>query len=101
MFTTQVFLMRFTALTLAMSFILLNQCLASQIEKEEAESKKKIHAALTKIIIKAVEDQVVGKNHYNEGQLKGMPNGNKTISEFLRKNPNVQFSQNNMGAGTG
>ncbi|SPL71893.1 TonB-dependent receptor plug domain-containing protein [Acinetobacter stercoris] len=92
--------MRFTALTLAMSFIFLNQCFASQIEKVEAESKKKIHAALTKIIIKAVEDQVVGKNHYNEGQLKGMPNGNKTISEFLRKNPNVQFSQNNMGAGT-
>lgn len=48
---------------------------------------------LATIIVEANENSEVGTTTYTAEQLKNMPNGKKTIAEFLRQNPSVQFSR--------
>ena len=42
----------------------------------------------------------VGRQHYGKEQLENTPNSQKTITDFLKVNPNVQFGNETMSGGT-
>ena len=42
----------------------------------------------------------VGRQHYGKEQLENAPNSQKTITDFLKVNPNVQFGNETMSGGT-
>ena len=56
---------------------------------------------LSTIVVKADHDKnIVGKTIYTKKDLESLPNSQKTITDFLKVNPNVQFSNNAMAGGT-
>ncbi|MBU3848203.1 MAG: TonB-dependent receptor plug domain-containing protein [Candidatus Acinetobacter avistercoris] len=55
--------------------------------------------SLSTIISEAKQDSAVGTTVYSAEQLKNMPNGKKTIADFLKNNSNVQFERDALGSG--
>lgn len=53
---------------------------------------------LNLIVVEAEKAKEVGTTTYSKEQLKQMPNGKKTIADFLRVNPNVQFNRDALKA---
>lgn len=51
--------------------------------------------SMTPIEIEVKAQQDVGKTTYNQEDLEKTPNTQKTISEFLKVHPNIQFSNQN------
>lgn len=54
---------------------------------------------LNPIVVEADKTNEVGKEVYKKEQLENMPNGKKTIADFLRINTNVQFERNSLKSG--
>ena len=55
---------------------------------------------LSTIVVKADHDKnIVGKTIYTKKDLESLPNSQKTITDFLKVNPNVQFSNSAMAGG--
>ena len=52
------------------------------------------------IIIEAQQANEVGKTVYSKEDLEKTPNSSKNITDFLKVNPNVQFSQSKLAAGS-
>ncbi|MFN3893783.1 MAG: TonB-dependent receptor plug domain-containing protein [Acinetobacter sp.] len=52
------------------------------------------------IIIEAQQANEVGKTVYSKEDLERTPNSSKNITDFLKLNPNVQFSQSQLAAGS-
>ncbi|WP_257220443.1 MULTISPECIES: hypothetical protein [unclassified Acinetobacter] len=52
------------------------------------------------IIIEAQQGNEVGKTVYSKEDLAKTPNSSKNITDFLKVNPNVQFSQSQLAAGS-
>src|SRR5690606_14014164 len=52
------------------------------------------------IIVKAQQANEVGKTVYSKEDLAKIPNSSKNITDFLKVNPNVQFSQSQLAAGS-
>ena len=50
------------------------------------------------IIVKAQQANEVGKTVYSKEDLAKIPNSSKNITDFLKVNPNVQFSNEHMAA---
>lgn len=53
---------------------------------------------LTPIKLMAEDNNQIGKTVYSKEELEQTPNSQKTISEFLKVNANIQFSNNNNAA---
>lgn len=56
--------------------------------------------ALNPIIVQADQGQIIGQTRYTRADLEKIPNTQKTISEFLKVNSNVQFSNQGQAAAT-
>lgn len=65
-------------------------------ESDQIDNKDLI--SLSTIIVQAEQLNSVGQKIYSKEQLENMPNGKKTISEFLKQNPNVQFQRDSLSA---
>lgn len=65
----------------------------------QANLSNEISVSLTPLISQA-ENDTVGQTTYNKDDLEKIPNSKKTITDFLKVNPNVQFSNSSMQAGT-
>ena len=91
------FLMRFapSELTTAILAVLSTSTYAAS---ENTALERQV--ALLPIVFEAQETVEVGKTVYSKEDLEKVPNSKKTITDFLRVNPNVQFSNNSMNAGT-
>lgn len=55
---------------------------------------------LSTIIVKANEVPEIGVSRYNQEELQNTPNSSKSITDFLKVNPNVQFSNDHLAANT-
>lgn len=55
---------------------------------------------LNTIIIEANQSSEVGKTVYSKEDLQKTPNSSKNITDFLKVNPNVQFSNDHRAAGS-
>lgn len=55
---------------------------------------------LNTIIVEAKEMNEVGKTTYTKEDLEKNPNSSKNITDFLKVNPNIQFSQAQQAAGS-
>ena len=64
----------------------------TQAADEPAENTAKVD--LSTIYLTAEKDHEIGKTIYTKEDLERTPNSQKTISEFLKVNPNIQFSNN-------
>lgn len=93
--------MRLSALSLVIGVTVSNSVYSHQDMSESKHPKiiDKLHASMQKITLQANQNENVGVAIYSEEKLKGFPSGNKTISDILQLNPNVQFSQNSQTAG--
>ena len=70
-------------------------------EVEESKQKKEPLSKMQPIVVYAAPSQVdVGKTLYSKAQLDTLPNSQKTITDFLKVNPNVQFSNDALAGGT-
>lgn len=49
--------------------------------------------------MQAQEREEVGEAQYNAEEIKQMPNASKSISDFLKLNPSVQFGRDAESAG--
>lgn len=59
----------------------------------------KTSVQLSPLVLTAEEDkQEVGKTVYTKEDLEKVPNSSKNITDFLKVNPNVQFSNDHMAA---
>lgn len=54
---------------------------------------------LAPVVLQANPSFVVGKTQYSKQDLENTPNTQKTITDFLKVNPNVQFSNEALAAG--
>lgn len=55
---------------------------------------------LPTIVIVAVKSEEVGQQIFDKAQLESVPNTQKTITDFLKVNPDVQFGNSTMAGGT-
>lgn len=91
-------LFRYTALSCAI-LCLLNQYSFAQEKTFQNESN--VSAQLNTMVFTANDNKKgVGKTVYSKEELQSLPNTQKTITDFLKVNPNVQFSTNALAGGT-
>ena len=77
--------------------------LASQTYANESQITEEIKTntvSMTPIEVEVKAKQEVGKIVYSKEDLEKTPNSSKNITDFLKVNPNVQFSNDQMAAGT-
>lgn len=56
--------------------------------------------SLNTIVVEADKNNEVGKTTYTKEDLEKTPNSSKNITDFLKVNPNVQFSNDHRAAGS-
>ena len=67
---------------------------------DKLEQESNVSANLHTIVITADENKKeVGKTTYSKEDLQNTPNSQKTITDFLKVNPNVQFSNKALAGG--
>lgn len=77
--------------------------LASQAYANEIDSTQVIQSnnlKMTPIEVEVKAKQEVGKTVYTKEDLEKTPNSSKNITDFLKVNPNVQFSQSQNASGS-
>ncbi len=62
-------------------------------------SPSPIEIQMNTIVVEADQHKEVGTAKYNQEQLKDMPNGKKSISDFLKTHTNVQFDRDAYSSG--
>lgn len=85
-------------LNLAILTILSTTVCANETEINSTANDDSIK--LNTIVTNATEQQEVGKTLYTKDDLDKTPNSSKNITDFLRVNPNVQFSNDYRAAGS-
>jgi len=91
--------MRFAYSTL--SIAVLTTLSTSSFAEESNYQESILNEATVKfntIIIEAQQENEVGKAIYSKEDLEKTPNSSKNITDFLKVNPNVQFSNEHMAA---
>lgn len=91
--------MRFACSSLSIAIC---SSLASTVFAENVQSPNQslnTSVKLSTIMVEANASNEIGQTTYNSEQLQNMPNGKKTIADFLRLNPNVQFARDALNAG--
>ena len=86
-------------LTIAILTTLSTYTFANQSPKINTESPNDSSLKLNKIVVEALNNEI-GKTIYSKEDLKKTPNSSKNITDFLKVNPNVQFSQAQLSAGS-
>ena len=86
-------------LTIAILTTLSTYTFANQSPKINTESPNDSSLKLNTIVIEALNNEI-GKTIYSKEDLKKTPNSSKNITDFLKVNPNVQFSQAQLSAGS-
>lgn len=87
--------MRYSTLTIALASLNFQYAFA----KDAVEIIQQSIFTLPVINVSIESHADVGQTIYNAQQLHAISNTNKTISDFLKVHPSVQFSQDNMSAG--
>ncbi|WP_257221558.1 Plug domain-containing protein [Acinetobacter sp. YH12145] len=75
--------------------------LASQTYANESQISEEIKTntvSMTPIEVEVKAKQEVGKTVYTKEDLEKTPNSSKNITDFLKVNPNVQFSNDHLAA---
>lgn len=93
--------MRFAYSTL--SIAVLSALSTSGFAEESSYQEPSLNEAMIKfntIIIEAQQENELGKTIYSKEDLEWTPNSSKNITDFLKINPNVQFSQSQRAAGS-
>ena len=70
------------------------------MDQDSDKTSTAMNIDLNPIISQATSENKVGTAQYNNQDLQNMPNGKKSISDFLKRNNNVQFQRNAFSAGT-
>lgn len=78
-------------LTLAIFTLTSQYTFADDQQNDRTSVSTKV--ALNTIVTKAENQSDVGKTVYTEDDLKSIPNSSKNLTDFLKVNPNVQFSR--------
>ena len=82
-------------------FSILSTSVLAESTIETSEKNEKTAITLNTISLKAEKDKnEVGKTIYTKEDLERTPNSSKNITDFLKVNPNVQFNQSQLAAGT-
>ena len=91
--------MRFapSTLTLAVLSILSSNLLAETNQQSDAISNEE-YLKFSTIVIRAKAAPEIGKTSYSQQDLQRTPNSSKNITDFLKVNPNVQFSNDHLAA---
>lgn len=89
--------MRFTSSTLSTAILAI--LTGSTYANTDSNSQEK-QVALLPIVLEAQENLQLGKKVYTKEDLKKIPNSSKSITDFLKVNPNVQFSNDHLAAST-
>lgn len=71
----------------------------AQVEQFDELINKQLAHRLQPIFLQAQEREEVGEAQYNAEEIKQMPNASKSISDFLKLNPSVQFGRDAESAG--
>ena len=90
--------MRISALTLALIVINTQSVMAAQQPVESITTEQKPFV-LSTIDVYAQQQDKVGQTSYSQEKLQKTANSQKTISDFLRVNPNVQFGKDALAGG--
>ena len=86
-------------LTIAILTTLSTYTFANQSPEITTESPNDSSLKLNTIVIEALNNEI-GKTIYSKENLQKTPNSSKNITDFLKVNPNVQFSQAQLSAGS-
>ena len=87
----------YSTLSIAICSALTSTVFAEMVQDSTQQPNTSVK--LTTIVVEAAENNEVGTTIYTAEQLQNMPNGKKTIADFLRQNTNVQFSRDTLNAG--
>ncbi|WP_216936586.1 MULTISPECIES: TonB-dependent siderophore receptor [unclassified Acinetobacter] len=86
--------MRFAYSTLSIAVLTaLNSAVFAENPDKPEQVKSEASIKLSTIVVEAKAENEVGKTVYNKEDLQKTPNSSKNITDFLKINPNVQFSQ--------
>lgn len=83
-----------------LSFAVLTVLSTPVFAETNKQNTPEAQVKLETIVLEAEQANDVGQTAYHADQLKQMPNGKKSITEFLRLNSNVQFQRDSLNAGT-
>ncbi len=99
-----VMVFRFSVLTSAILCTLtMSNAKSQDLEKsapENAANIQKITSKLQPIVLYAEQEFQPGISRYDQEDLHQLPNSQKTITDFLKVNPNVQMGDGALAAGT-
>lgn len=79
-------------------YVISSSLYAGTLQVESKQTQQPYLTTLVPIIVEAKKEEKVGQKIYDKEVLEQIPNSNKTITDFLKVNPNVQFS-NSAAAG--
>lgn len=71
---------------------------ANDITTLQENKNQKSSVQLSPLVVKATEENDVGKTIYTKEDLEKTPNSSKNITDFLKVNPNVQFDREQRAA---
>ena len=95
---------RFSVLTSAVLCALtMSNAKSQDLEKSAAENATNIQKTTSKlqpIVVYAEQEFQPGMSRYDQEDLQQLPNSQKTITDFLKVNPNVQMGDGALAAGT-
>lgn len=95
------FIMRFAPSTLTLAVCsILSSNLWAETNLESPIPSDDEYLKFTTIVVKAKAAPEIGRSTYNQQDLQRTANSSKSITDFLKVNPNVQFSNNHLAAGT-
>ena len=100
-FQLLIFIMRFAPSTLTLAVCsILSSNLWAETNLESPIPSDDEYLKFTTIVVKAKAAPEIGRSTYNQQDLQRTANSSKSITDFLKVNPNVQFSNNHLAAGT-
>ncbi len=88
----------YSKLSLAILATLSSYTFANQNPALTLTNENNPNVKLNTIIIEAEKNKEIGKASYSKQDLENVPNSSKNITDFLKVNPNVQFSNNHLAA---
>ena len=89
--------MQYSRTTLACSIYLVLSTVHAESIQNEVQAHRSV--SLTPIVVQADKTDEIGTTTYSKEQLENTPNAQKTMTDFLKVNPNVQFSNTAMEGG--
>lgn len=95
------FAMRFAPSTLTLAVCsILSSNISAKTNSENPLPPDDQYLKFTTIVVTANAAPEIGKSTYSQQDLQRTANSSKSITDFLKVNPNVQFSNNQLAAGT-